>query len=121
MIDCPVAAQFSLRDRCRLNRNGSGFEEVNPMRSRTLQFAVCVLVAGLAGACSSANDSTDFAECRTAGTKAFKAAFQSTVSMPAVRWVQACMEKRGYKRVYDAGDCSKIEASLEEPGCYVKG
>jgi hypothetical protein len=91
------------------------------MRPGSLNLAACLLAAIVTSGCSGERDSADFIECRAAGRQAFKAAFQSTVSMPTVRWVQACMEKRGYKRVYDADRCSRIEASLEESRCYVKG
>ena len=91
------------------------------MRPVSFKISVLLLLGVLAAGCSGSSDSADFIECRTAGKKAFKAAFQTTVSMPTVRWVQACMEKRGYKRIYDAERCSKLEASIEEAGCYVKG
>ena len=90
------------------------------MRLRQLNLVSVLIVPILLSACSDGASKTDHANCVASGYSALNLLFQKTISNSLVRWVQACMEKKGYKRVYDVGRCQKLEASVEEPRCYVK-
>ena len=90
------------------------------MRLRQFKLASVLVVPILLSACSEGGRKTDHSDCVASGYSALNLLFQKTVTTSLVRWVQACMEKKGYKRIYDAGRCQKLEASVEEPRCYVK-
>jgi hypothetical protein len=81
-----------------------------------LPLVALVLLAG----CQSAPENKDHADCRRAWVKAFNVIFDNSISPTDVRWMHACMEKRGYKRVYDVGRCGRLEASIREAACYEK-
>ena len=90
------------------------------MRPEVLKIlpALCVCMA-LQG-CSSEQGEAHFDNCRDEGVRAFNARLQDQYSRSVIRWVQDCMEKHGYKRVYAAGQCQKLDASVTEPECYAK-
>ena len=87
---------------------------------RQLKFGFALMVPIMLFGCSDGAGESDLVDCRASGISALNLVFQSSVSTSLVRWVQACMEKKGYKRIYDAGRCQKLEASVEEPRCYEK-
>jgi hypothetical protein len=91
------------------------------MKSHVLQRFALVAVALLIAACQASAENPDHAACRRDWVKAFNIVFDNSISNSDVRFMHACMAKRGYKRIYDAERCAKLEASIREPGCYAKG
>ena len=89
------------------------------MRSQSLGMLVALVAPIVISACSSQAENADFVRCRAAAMKAFNIVFADAVTDATLRWVHACMENKGYKRLYDSGRCQKLEASMEEPQCYV--
>jgi len=91
------------------------------MKSHGLQRLGLLAAALLVAGCQASADNPDHAACRRDWLKAFNIVFDNSISNSDVRFLQACMAKKGYKRIYDAGRCARLEASIREPGCYVKG
>jgi len=83
--------------------------------------AVPALLSVLAlAACSKPPAAEDHSACRREWVAAYNVIFDTSVSISDVRFMHACMEKRGYKRIYNLGLCKKLDASVREPRCYEK-
>ena len=81
--------------------------------------AICLALALLVAGCS-AVENPDHAACRRDWVKTLNVIFETSFSNTDIRWIHACMAKKGYKRIYDDKLCSKLEASIKEPRCYAK-
>ena len=79
----------------------------------------CLTLMLLGDGCS-AVENPDHAACRRDWVKALNVIFETSFSNTDIRWIHACMAKKGYKRIYDNKRCAKLEASIREPRCYAK-
>lgn len=79
---------------------------------------VLVLIGVMLAACSAEPENKEHAECRRAWIKQFNVIFDDSVSSSEVRWFHDCMERLGYRRIYDSQLCKSLQASVKEPRCF---
>ncbi len=83
-------------------------------------FAPAFCLVLLAAGCNASANNPDHSECRREWVRALNVIFETSFSNTDVRWIRACMARKGYKRIYDNRRCAKLEASTKEPRCYAK-
>ena len=90
------------------------------MSSRLARHVLWLVVPLSVAGCWAGADNADHAACRHEWRQTFNAIFENSLTSSDVRWMQACMERRGYKRLYDGRRCQRLEASFNEPDCYAR-